>query len=165
MDIFDKELLNFWSQLNGQGVRYIMVGGIATNLHGYQRTTNDVDVWIEDTIENRRQLRTAFREYGMGDYDMMERMQFVPEWTTFHLNNGLQLDLMVGMKGLEGFSFEDCLQLASVADIHGVHVPFLHINHLIANKKAVNRPKDQLDVIYLEKIKKLLEEEQSGNNL
>jgi hypothetical protein len=56
MDIFDKELLNFWSQLNGQVVRYIMVGGIATNLHGYRRTTNDVDVWIEDT---RKQEATS----------------------------------------------------------------------------------------------------------
>ncbi|WP_460686309.1 hypothetical protein [Niabella aquatica] len=53
------------------------------------------------------------------------------------------------MKGLEGYSFEQCLKLAGVADIDGVLVPFLHINHLIANKKAVNRPKDQIDIIYL----------------
>jgi hypothetical protein len=44
-----------------------------------------------------------------------------------------------------------------LADIDDVQVPVLHINHLIANKKAVNRPKDQLDVIYLEKIKQLRE--------
>jgi hypothetical protein len=37
-------------------------------------------------------------------------------------------------------------------------VPFLHINQLIANKKAVNRPKDQIDVPELEKIKKLREQ-------
>jgi len=36
-------------------------------------------------------------------------------------------------------------------------VPFLHINHLIQNKKVVNRPKDQVDVIELEKIRKLRE--------
>jgi hypothetical protein len=63
------------------------------------------------------------------------------------------------MKGLENFSFEECYQFSNKADIDGVIVPFLHINHLIINKKAVNRPKDQLDVIYLEKIKKLREEE------
>jgi hypothetical protein len=44
-------------------------------------------------------------------------------------------------------------------------VPFLHINHLIANKVAVNRPKDQLDVMYLEKIKKMLEDTDSGTKL
>jgi hypothetical protein len=59
------------------------------------------------------------------------------------------------MKGLEDFSFDDCLRQANMADIEDVRIPFLHINHLIANKKAVNRPKDQLDVMSLEDLKKL----------
>jgi predicted nucleotidyltransferase len=158
MDIFDTEIIRFWKSLQDHQVKFIVVGGYATNLHGYQRFTGDMDIWIEDSIVNRKHLRIAFKEYGMGDFEMMERMQFVPGWTNFHLNNGMQLDIMVGMKGLEGYSFDECLQLASIADIEGVQVPFLHINHLIANKVAVNRPKDQLDVLYLEKIKKLLED-------
>jgi hypothetical protein len=101
----------------------------------------------------------------MGDFFMMERMQFVPGWTNFSLNNGMRLDVLVDVKGLEGFSFDECLQMASIADIDDIRVPFLHINHLIAAKKAANRPKDQLDIIYLEKIKKLLEEDSSSNPL
>ena len=138
-----------------------MVGGIATNLHGYQRATDDADIWIEDTTANRKNLRVSFKEYGMGDFDMMERMQFVPGWTYFNLNNGLRLDVMIGVKGLEGFGFNECFKYATIGNIEGVKVPFLHINHLIASKLAANRPKDQLDVIYLEKIKKLKDE--SGN--
>jgi hypothetical protein len=65
---------------------------------------------------------------------------------------------MTGMNGLENISFDDCYLIAVRANLEGIIVPFLHINHLIENKKAVNRPKDQVDVIYLEKIKKLLEE-------
>jgi hypothetical protein len=159
MDIFDEEVVAFWKSLQHHHVQYIMVGGYATNLHGYQRYTGDMDIWIKDTIENRKKLRAAFKEYGMGDYNMMERMQFVPGWTPFNLNNGMVLDVMVNVKGLERFSFDECMQIASIADIDMVNVPFLHINHLIAAKKAANRPKDQLDVIYLEKIKKLRDEE------
>jgi hypothetical protein len=95
----------------------------------------------------------------MGDYHMLKTMQIVPGWTDFRLNNGLRVDLLIGMKCLEGYAFAECLNMASIAEIEGFKVPFLHINHLIANKKAVNRPKDQLDVIYLEKIKKLQEDE------
>jgi len=98
----------------------------------------------------------------MGDYYMMETIQFVPGWTDFQLNNGLRLDIMVDMKGLENFSFQECLSIAAVAEIEGVKVPFLHMNQLIANKKAVNRPKDQIDVIELEKISKLREEDDSA---
>jgi predicted nucleotidyltransferase len=83
-------------------------------------------------------------------------MQFVPGWTDFHLMNGLRLDILVSMEGLEGYTFQECLDMASIADIDGVKIPFLHINQLIANKKAVNRPKDQVDVIELERIVKIL---------
>lgn len=54
--------------------------------------------------------------------------------------------------------FEECLQRAKVAEFNGIKVPFLSIDDLIANKKAVARPKDQIDVIELEKIKRIQEE-------
>ncbi len=67
------------------------------------------------------------------------------------------MDIMTSMKGV-ALSFDECLQLAPIAEIEGVKVPFLHINQLIDNKKAVNRPKDQADVAELEKIRRLSEE-------
>lgn len=158
MDIFDEEIIKFWKSLQDNSVRYIMVGGFATNIHGYQRYTGDMDMWIIDTPDNRKCLRQAFKQSGMGDFFMMETIQFVPGWTDFKLNNGLRLDIMTTMKGLEGFSFDECLNTATVANIEGIRVPFLHINQLIANKRAVNRSKDQIDVMALEKIKELRKE-------
>jgi predicted nucleotidyltransferase len=158
VDDFDKEIWEFWKALQNNNVKYIMVGGYAINLHGYQRYTGDIDIWVEDSITNRQNLRTAFIDCEMGDFSMLDKMQFVPGWTDFHLPNGIRLDIMVNMKGLEEFSFSECLEMASIADIEGVRIPFLSINQLIANKKAVNRPKDQIDITELEKIKKLREE-------
>jgi len=158
VDIFDQEILNFWEALHSNEVKYILIGGYAINLHGYQRFTGDLDIWIKDTPENRQALRKAFATCEMGDYPMIERMQFIPGWTEFKLNNSLVLDILTEMKGLENYSFEECLQMASIADIEGVPIPFLHLNQLIANKKAVDRPKDQIDVMALEEIKKLRED-------
>jgi hypothetical protein len=155
VDIFDEEILSFWKALQDHQVEYIMIGGYAINLHGYQRFTGDLDIWLKDTRENRHRLRVALSSLDMGDYPMIESMQFVPGWTEFYLNNGLQLDILTEMKGLEGYTFDECLQMASVADIDGVSIPFLHINQLIENKKVVNRPKDQIDVLALEQIRKL----------
>ncbi len=75
MDIFNVDLLAFWKALNSFQVKYIMVGGVATNFNGYQRTTDDIDVWIEDTIENRSKFRFAFKEYSGEDFSMIERMK------------------------------------------------------------------------------------------
>jgi len=117
-----------------------------------------MDIWIKDNLENRKALREAFLSCNMGDYPMIEYMQFVPGWTDFHLNNDLRLDILIDMKGLERYTFEECLNMASVADIENVSVPFLHINQLIANKKVVDRPKDKIDVSVLEQIRKLRED-------
>ncbi|MDB5031172.1 hypothetical protein [Mucilaginibacter sp.] len=155
MDIFDEEILNFWKALQDNSVQYILVGGYAINLHGYQRFTGDLDIWIKDSLTNRQMLRKAFIACDMGDFPMLEHMQFVPGWTDFHLNNNMRLDILIDMKGLEGYTFDECLQMASVADIENVSVPFLHINQLIENKKIVNRPKDQIDVLALEEIRRL----------
>ena len=162
MDVLDEELLQFWKILNAHKVKYIMVGGFATRFHGFDRATDDIDMWLGDTIENRKNLRNAFRELGYGDFSSLEMMQFVPGWTSFYIGGGVELDIMTTLKGLENYTFDECLALASVADLDGIEIPFLHINHLIDNKKAVNRPKDQIDVIELEKIKKY-SEKQSQN--
>ncbi len=157
MDIFDEEIVKFWRSLQNYQVAYIMVGGYAMNLHGYQRFTGDLDIWIKDTSVNRDALRKAFIECNMGDYPMIASMQFVPGWTEFHLNNGLTLDILTEMRGLEDYSFDECLEIASIADIEDVSVPFLHINQLIINKKVIDRPKDKIDVLALEQIKKIRE--------
>ncbi|RZL54043.1 MAG: hypothetical protein EOO93_20410 [Pedobacter sp.] len=158
MDIFDEEILKFWKALEEFNVKYILVGGYAINLHGYQRFTGDLDIWLKDDLENRKALRKAFLKCDMGNYPMIDYMQFIPGWTDFHLNNGLRLDILIDMKGLEGYTFDECLEMASVANIEETNIPFLHINQLIQNKKVVNRPKDQIDIIELENIKKIREE-------
>lgn len=157
MDVFDEDILKFWQALQSHHVQYILIGGYAINLHGYQRFTGDLDIWLKDTPDNRKNLREAFKSCEMGDYSMIETMQFVPGWTAFHLNNGLELDILTEMKGLENYTFDECLAMASVADIEDTQIPFLHINQLIENKKTINRPKDQLDINALEEIKKLRE--------
>jgi predicted nucleotidyltransferase len=157
MDIDEEAFLNLWKSLNQHKVRYLMVGGFANFLHGYHRTTQDVDLYIDDTLANRKNLRSAFKDLGLGDFEPIERIEFIPGWVDFQLDNGVKMDIMTSLKGVS-LTFDECLQMAPVAEIETVKVPFLHINQLIENKKAVNRPKDQIDVEALEKIRRLAEE-------
>ncbi len=155
---FDDAYIKLWKCLNESNVRYIMIGDFATNFYGFRHFTGNVDIYLEDTVENRRKLRQAYNAYGMGDFPSFETMQFIPGWVDFPLQNGARLDIMTSMKGIDA-SFDECLALAPKMTIRGEIVPVLHINHLLANKKAIARLKDQLDVQELEKIKKLLEED------
>lgn len=154
MDILDEEILKLWETLNKNNTEYIMVGGFATNLHGFARITADVDLWIKDTIDNRKKLRETLKELNIGDFDAIETMQFIPGWTTFRLESGIDLDVMTSLKGLEQIKFDECYAIAPVAIIENISVKFLHINQLIEAKKASGRPKDLMDVEELEKIRK-----------
>ncbi|MEQ1800167.1 MAG: hypothetical protein ABL872_19580, partial [Lacibacter sp.] len=102
--------------------------------------------------ENRKRLRKVFVDLDLGDFESLETMQFIPGWTDFQLNNGIRMDFMTSLKGVD-LSFSECFKLAPIAEIEGIMVPFLHINQLLENKRAVFRPKDQIDIIELEKIK------------
>ncbi len=157
MDILDEEFIKFWKSLSQNNVQYIMVGGFAVYMHGYIRTTNDIDIWIKDDVDNRQKLGKAMGIFGYASLSW-DVMQFVPGWTNFYIGPRVVLVIMTSMKGLENISFEMAYKMASIAEIEDVNVPFLHINQLIENKKVVNRPKDQIDVIELEKIKQLRKE-------
>jgi hypothetical protein len=160
MDVFDADILKLWKCLQKNEVRYIMIGGFATNLHGYSRATKDIDIWIEDDLDNRKKLRKALKEQGSGDYPAIETMDFIPGWTDFQLNMGFKLDVMVTVKGLEKIGFKECFKYAVIAEIEGVRVRFLNYNHLVTCKKASGRPQDLLDIEELEKIRNA-----SGGNI
>ncbi len=121
MDIYESAFVNLWDCLNRNKVRYIMVGGFATYLHGHYRYTQDVDL-LDDTLENRKNLRTAFIDLGLGDFEPLERIDFIPGWVDFQLDNGVKMDIMTSMKGVE-LTFDECLQIAPVAEIEHVKAP------------------------------------------
>jgi hypothetical protein len=153
MDILDEEILTLWKLLHENDVKYIMVGGFATNLHGFQRTTGDMDLWIKDTKGNRKNFRNILKQTGAGDFAGIETTQLVPGWSVLHLPSGFELDVMTSLKGFSPETFDECYSMAPIAMISNIPVKFLHINHLIEAKKACGRTKDLLDVIELEKIR------------
>ena len=154
MDTYDEELVALWRSFAKYGLSYIMVGGFAVNLHGFNRTTADIDIWIKDTTKNRGALRKVLIDIGYPDLPQIQTIDFVPGWTTFYLSAGLELDVMTFLSGFEQDTFDDCFKYASIAHIFELEIPFLHINQLLEEKRKTNRPKDQIDVIELEKIKK-----------
>ena len=157
MDIFDEEIIKLWELLSVNDVKYIMVGGFATNLHGFSRMTGDVDIWIKDTLENRRKLRNVLKQLDLGDFEGIETMQFLPGWSSIVLNSGIELDIMTSMKGFDQSAFDKCFEMSVVATIQNISIRFIGLNDLIQAKKEAFREKDKIDIIELEKIKKASE--------
>jgi hypothetical protein len=154
MDLLDDEILRLWKTLHKYETKYILVGGFALNLHGFNRITADMDLWIKDTPENRKSLRNVLKELEFGDLESIENTQFIPGFTSILLHSGFELDIMTSLKGFEQIKFDECYKIAPIAIIENIPIKFLHIEQLIEAKKASGRPKDLIDVIELEKILK-----------
>lgn len=60
----------FIQALNESDVEYVLVGGYAVVYHGYLRTTGDMDIWVNRTVENYHRLVSAFTCFGMPVFDM-----------------------------------------------------------------------------------------------
>lgn len=148
----NEQIISIWNSFFENKVNYITIGGFAVNIYGYNRNTGDIDIYLEDTIENRINLRKALKSINLGDFETIETMQFIPGWTDFSLSYGLRLDIMTTVKGLEDKSFSSLLDDATIVMIDETPVYFIDYDNLIIAKKAANRPKDLLDIEELDKI-------------
>jgi len=148
----NNQIVEIWKYLAINKVKYLTIGDLAASIYGYYRNEGIIDIYIEDTISNRENLQEALKQSGIGDFENMNTMQFVPGWTDITLNFNLRLDIMTSVKGLENKSFTALLEKANIIDIDGIPVCFLDYDSLIIAKKAANRPKDLLDIEELEKL-------------
>jgi len=144
-NIFNPDFREFIQCLNDSEVKYILVGGFSVILHGYSRTTGDMDIWVERSSKNYQKIKRAFEQFGMPVFDMTE-LNFMehPVWDVFTYGRPpAAIDIMVKVKGLD---FETCYANAVDFEDEGLKIKTIHLDNLIEAKKASGRPKDLDDL-------------------
>lgn len=69
-NILESDFCYFLMSLNLSSTAYLLVGGYAVIIHGYHRTTQDLNIWVNKTPGNYLKLRKAFAIFGMPVFDM-----------------------------------------------------------------------------------------------
>ena len=59
-----RDFADFLASLNSEGAAYVVIGGMAVAFYVPYRTTRDIDVLIEPTIENAGRVRRAVAQWG-----------------------------------------------------------------------------------------------------
>ena len=59
-----QDFADFLGALNSEGAAYVVIGGMAVMYHLPYRTTRDIDVLIEPTLENAHRVRKAVQRWG-----------------------------------------------------------------------------------------------------
>ncbi len=150
--------------LNRAHVRYLVVGGVAVVLHGYLRTTADLDLVIQ--LERGNVLR-AMTALGGLEYrprppvpaesfaEREIREQWIHEkglavfslWSPRHPT--LEVDLFVS----EPFDFEAVYGRALLVELEKTEATVIALDDLISLKRQVGRPRDLEDVAALESLR------------
>jgi hypothetical protein len=101
-NIFNPDFRDFIEALNNAKVNYILVGGFSVILHGYSRTTGDLDIWVDRSAINYEKIKKAFINFKMQVFDMTES-NFLNHaiWEVFTFGvPPSAIDMMVKLKGL-----------------------------------------------------------------
>lgn len=137
---------SFLKCLNDQKVEYLLIDGYAVNLHGYIRTTDDLDVWIAISPANPQRIIRALDAFGF-DVDEMDEAIFAAERRIVRLGEEpLKIEVVTTIGGVD---FGDCYPRAEITKISGLSVPVIGLRDLRANKAASGRPKDLVDLEHL----------------
>jgi hypothetical protein len=158
------DLLAFVRVLSAAGVDYIVVGGVAGNLHGALRTTLDLDVVYSRTPENVRRLADALAPYRPYLRGAPEGLPFVFDPAT--VERGLNFTLVTTLGNLDllgeiagGGTFEALVADAELFEVGGAACRVVSLPRLIALKRAAGRGNDREALAELEA---LLEERDGG---
>jgi len=163
MDLLGEDFLTLLKAFEQNHLKYIIVGGFATNFHGHHRATGDIDFWIQDTIENRKNLIDSLDSIGYGRIEELMQAPLIAGYCEIMLDHGMYADFMNSILGFDELDFETCFERAEITKLEGTLIRFLQFNDLLRSKLNSERPKDMLDAIELKRIKDELDKEDENN--
>lgn len=133
----------FLKLLGSNGVEYLLIGGYAVNLHGYVRTTNDLDVWINVSLENAGRVDRALRQFGFAPAALTPDLFLTPNNVVRMGLPPVRIEILTSISGVE---FDACYDEKMMVQIEDVLVPVISLARLRENKAASGRARDLADL-------------------
>lgn len=149
--------------LDDADIKYVLVGGLAVALHGYQRVTMDVDVVLAMDEENVRQFINCAKVADLRpmlpvDINALAQPELIEQWyhekgmLAFSLRGPDTMATVMDVLVKSVVPFSDLRRDATIIDIGTLKVPIASIDHLILMKTGTGRSKDMIDIEELRKI-------------
>ena len=135
--------------LNRHGARYVVVGGQACILHGLVRTTEDVDILIEETDDNYGRVIAALAE--MEDHAAAELTPAdLRDNVVVKVADEVEVDIS---RRAWKVSFADAKPTALTVELDGIPIPYASLETLIASKQTY-REQDAADLLRLQELRR-----------
>ena len=151
-------------------IKYLIVGGLAVNLHGVPRVTQDIDIIIATDKDNILKINKILKELNYVprlpvNPDDMADNETLKEWTeernmkAFSFYNKKENYKVIDIVLVHPLDFEISYKNKKVKEAAGVEIFIASIQDIITMKKASGRGQDLSDIAMLEKVKRFMEQE------
>lgn len=165
------EIEGILDALNRAGVRYLVVGGVAVVLHGYLRTTADLDLIIQLERDNvLRAIRALqahhYRPRAPVSAEEFAEHQVREQWirekglAVFTLWSPAHPTLEIDLFASEPFDFDAVYARALHVPLEKTEATVIALEDLIALKRGVGRPRDLEDIAVLQLLTDKVEQSQ-----
>ena len=143
------QALQVIESFNRQGVEYAVFGGVALNIHGIIRATEDLDVFVRPESANIERLRNALRSiWNDPDIDGITAEDLCGDYPAIRYgppDGDLYLDIVTRLG--EAFSWNDLD--VETRTLEKVNVKVVSPRTLYRMKKDTVRPLDRADAAAL----------------
>jgi hypothetical protein len=142
-------LLKVCKLLNSQKAKYLVIGGLACNLHGLIRATKDIDLLIPKDEKNTELVLKALSQLTFGIARELDAKEVTNKPFTI-VGDIPRVDLVTVANKIK---YEKALPSSLKARISTISIPYVDYETL-KKTKATGRLQDQADLEQLRKIKK-----------
>ena len=149
--------------LTDAGIDFVLAGGLAVALQGYQRVPMDIDVVLAMEKGNLKRLVAAAKVAGLRpvapvDTKALTQPGLLEQWhneegmPAFSLHSPDQVATVMDILIKPVVPYGDLRRAASLVGLGPLRVPVASIDHLMAMKTGTGRGKDLIDIEELRKI-------------
>lgn len=154
--------------LVGQGVEFLIIGGMAAVAQGAPVTTFDLDICYRRSPENHQRLVAALKPFKPALRAPSETVPFVWDARTLELGCNFTLSTVAGDLDIlgelgEGTTYDDLIPGSAVLDLLGHPVRVMGLGDLIRAKEALGRLKDAAVLEILRETHRLQKESEAGD--
>ncbi len=154
MDIEHPEFINFLKCAQKNKLRYLCIGGYAVNYYGYHRMTEDLDVWIAPTNENKNIFLNTMLCMGYTENELNDMKN--EDFTSYFMCSlGARPNVIDVITILHhSLSFDESEKKMSLHKLSDdIELRLVSYESLKEVKLRSLRPKDLWDISQLEKIR------------
>jgi len=136
-------LTDICKRLNKAQVKYVIVGGFAVFLHGFERATKDIDLLVDPSEVNINKIKNSLKDLLPEACAEMEAGD-VGKYTVVRMSGENMIVDLMGKIGDVGFFEAKVIK----EEMNGVEIPMADLDTLLKLKEGV-RDRDRRDYLFL----------------